>query len=112
MLKLGLPLVMEADTVYEHLSGNKITGKKCLWARFIMKEQELIPISNNNISFYGQRSTHSKPGYFSQMAVQHLSGVFKITHRVFLSVNNVKFRFFSIDINCFVTPPLMQVWVL
>lgn len=96
MLKLGLPLVMEADTVYEHFGGNKFTGKKFLWARFIMQEQELIPISNNKISFYGQRSTHSKPGHFSQMAVQHLKGAFKITRVFFLSLNNVKFRFFPL----------------
>lgn len=50
---LVLPLVMEADTVYEHFSGDKFTVKKCLWARFIIKEQNLITTSNKEISFYG-----------------------------------------------------------
>lgn len=50
---LVLPLVMEADTVYEHFSGDKFTVKKCLWAGFIIKEQKLITTSNKDISFYG-----------------------------------------------------------
>lgn len=45
----GPPLVMEADTVYEHFSGHEFTVKKNLWARFIMKEQKLITTSNKEI---------------------------------------------------------------
>lgn len=45
---LGLPQVMEADTVYEHFCGGKFTVKKCLWARFIMKEQKLITTVNTH----------------------------------------------------------------
>lgn len=66
----GPPLVMEADTVYEHFSRHKFTVKKNLWARFIRKEQKLMTTSNKEISFYGQRSTDSRPGQFSQMQVQ------------------------------------------
>lgn len=79
------PPVMGADTVYEHFSGDKFTGKKLLWAGFIMKEQKFITISNKEISFYGQRSTHSQPGQFSQMAVQWLGEAFKIIVSFFVS---------------------------
>lgn len=47
---------METDTVYEHFSRDKFTVKKCLWARFTVKEQKLITTGNKEISFYGQGS--------------------------------------------------------
>lgn len=77
-----------------------------------MKEQKLITTSNKEISFYGQRFTHTRPGQFSQMAVQWLEDAFKISLLFFseqYSDFNKVYIFFSIDINCFVLPPLMQV---
>lgn len=60
------------------LHADKFTVKKCLWARFIIKEQKLITTGNKEISFYEQRATHSRPGQFSQMAFQALEEAFKI----------------------------------
>lgn len=81
---LVLPPIMEADTVYEHFSGDKFTVKKYLWTNFIIKEQKLITSSNKEISFYQLGSTHRRPGQFSQMAVQSLEKVFKITVSFFV----------------------------
>lgn len=75
---------METDTVYEHFSRDKFTVKKCLWARFTVKEQKLITTGNKEISFYGQGSTHSGPGQFSQMAVQSPEEAFKIIVSLFV----------------------------
>lgn len=75
---------MEADTVYEHFSGDKFTVKKYLWTKFIIKEQKLITSSNKEISFYWLGSTHRRRGQFSQMAVQLLEKVFKITVSFFV----------------------------
>lgn len=94
---LGLPQLMEADTVYEHFCGGKFTVKKCLWARFIMKERKLITTVRKRFHFRGRDSLTVKPQQFSQVAAQSLVEAFKI-QSTFLLVNNtviaIKFRYF------------------
>jgi hypothetical protein len=58
MLKLGSTTGNGSKYYFQHFQGDKFTVKKCLWARFIMKEQKLMTTSNKEMSFYGQRFTH------------------------------------------------------
>lgn len=73
---LVLPPVMEADTVYEHFSGDiwkkylwTYGRKKYLWTKFIIKEQKLVTSSNKEISFYWLGFTHRRPGQFKCRSV-------------------------------------------
>lgn len=99
---LALPQIMGADTVYEHFNRDKFTGRKSLWVRFIGKEQKWNTTSNKDTSFYGLRSTHSRPGQFSQMVDQSLEETSRIIVSFYLLLNTV----ISIKFRCFPLIPI------